>query len=433
MTGTAITLLMDMCAACRGRAVPFVEKLAAREACGELSLRLVGCGLNKASLRPLVSAQGFTQSPSGLGRQLVELLSTPFAEDRGGIAEGLGLAMSSVGGDDARHVVIVVTDRPEASLEAESAQIERLRSLGVLVRCVSPEAPEAVVGVMKERGGGYVRIVERRGGMTILARYSCQFGPREREFSDYVVGELLAFKDSIDIERFVRPVPDGGWGWSCQRVFDLYNDVLWNNPQIFYVNKRCSVRRRVDSAGGAKRHCIEGYTYAIGADDFARCRAELEAASRAALAEVEGVPDPVDRAKILHDYIVRNCEYDTRGMGNPRPEYRNVYDVLVRHVAVCEGYVMAYRHLLALAGIESEEVISGEMGHCWSYLHLNGHWYHVDVTWDDPQFEGKKADYVSHRYFLLSDAAIRAKKHHDWDVRGLPPADDATYDRRKWG
>lgn len=428
MTRTVITLLMDMSAACRSRVAPFVEKLAARRSCEGIVLRLVGCGLNKATSRPLVSAQSFTHSPCEFGRQLVELINTPFSQDRGGIAEGLNLVLSSVAGEDARQVVIVVTDGPEASLEAESAQIGKLRSLGVMVRCVSPDMPEAVVGIMKERGGGYVRVVERRGAMTILARYSCQYGPREKEFSDYVVGELLAFKPTIDIDRFVRPVSEGGWGWSCQRVYDLYYDVLWNNPQIFYVNKLCSIKRCVDTKRGTKRYYIADYTYAIEADDFSRCRAELEAASRAALAEVEGVSDPVEKAKILHDYIVRNCEYDTRGKNNPRPDYRNVYDVLVRHVAVCEGYVMAYRYLLALVGIESEEVISNKMRHCWSYLHLNGHWYHVDITWDDPLFEGKKEDYVSHYYFLLSDAAIRAKKHYDWDVRGLPPADDTTYD-----
>lgn len=433
MRKTEITILMDMNAECRSSLASFVAKISRRAACNGVLVRLVGCGLNERTARPLVTARKFLSTTGELNKQMVELLNTPFAEGRGGLMEGLRFSLSSLDAKDGvKHVVFVVSDLPEVSFKAELPLIEKLRASGVLVRCVPPNMPESVIGVMRERGGGYVRVVERRGDMTILARYSCQYGPKEREFTDYVVGELLSFKPSIDVERFTRPVADGGWGWSIDHVQNLYGDVLWNNPQIFYVNKSNSIHWRGSRDSGAKWARITGYTYAIEASDYVRCKAELEAAARIALAEVSGVSDPVEKARILHDYIVTHCEYDTRGIDNPKPEFRTAYDVLVRHGAVCEGYVMAYRYLLALAGVESEEVVSKKMKHCWSYLHLNDHWYHVDVTWDDPIFAGKPSNYVSHSNFLLSDSAIRAKKHSDWDVRGLPSADDMTYDKKVW-
>ena len=107
---------------------------------------------------------------------------------------------------------------------------------------------------------------------------------------------------------------------------------------------------------------------------------------------------------------------------------------MIRHLAVCEGYTMAYRYLLGEAGMRSEEVISDKMNHCWNYVQIGDCWYHVDVTWDDPVYQGRKSDddRISHEYFLLSDARILEKKHYDWDVRGLPPAADTKYDGSSW-
>ena len=61
-------------------------------------------------------------------------------------------------------------------------------------------------------------------------------------------------------------------------------------------------------------------------------------------------------------------------------------------------------------------------------------WYHVDVTWDDPVYRGRKPDndVISREHFLLSDARIQVKKHYAWDVRGLPPATDTQFDGRTW-
>jgi transglutaminase/protease-like cytokinesis protein 3 len=95
---------------------------------------------------------------------------------------------------------------------------------------------------------------------------------------------------------------------------------------------------------------------------------------------------------------------------------------------------MAYRYLLDQLGIKSEEIVSEKMEHCWNYVRIGGNWYHVDVTWDDPVYQGRKPSDgpISHEHFLLSDSAIQAKKHHSWNLRGLPEADDKKFDRVDW-
>ena len=424
-----LTIMLDMCDFLCAFPVAFIEKIAAKVFVDGMAARLVGCGVNCNTGKPLISVQEFAESKEAFCRQMAELEHSPFSVERGGVSGGLEFMLSpSPAKRDALQLVFVVSSVEEASYGDLHPLVERLRKSGVLVRFISSGKPESVIAAIMARTGGYVRVVEHRGDMTVLARYSCQFGPREREFTDYILQELLEFKPEIDIERFTKPERMGGWGWSVRKVWDLYEDVLWNNPQIFYVNKM----RGFD----ASRKKIVRLPYAITKSEYAACKAELDAAAKKALSHVAGVADPVEKARILHDYVVLNCEYDTRGIDNPLPIYRTAYDVLVRHLAVCEGYVMGYRYLLSLAGIESEEVESDKMRHCWSYLHINGNWYHVDVTFDDPCFEGKelvKDRYVRHKFFMLSDAALIARgEHHDWSVRGLPPALDTTYDKRLW-
>jgi hypothetical protein len=215
-------------------------------------------------------------------------------------------------------------------------------------------------------------------------------------------------------------------------------DVLWNNPQLFYINKVWEPSFYVNGYGrivsGQLR--VPDTTYAIKPDQYEKCKKELDEAADRALATVAGIDDEVEVARRLHDYIVNTCEYDMEALtaGGKTPRARTSYDVLVRHSAVCEGYVMGYRYLLAFAGIVSEEVISNKMRHCWNYVCIGKNWYHVDVTHDDPCYKGGRppAGYVSHRFFLLSDAAIKAKGHSGWTVRDLPLATDNRFDDIKW-
>ena len=43
---------------------------------------------------------------------------------------------------------------------------------------------------------------------------------------------------------------------------------------------------------------------------------------------------------------------------------------------------------------------------------IDGQWYHVDVTWDDPVPD--KPGRVSHENFLRSDDGIRSTGHYGW-------------------
>lgn len=114
-------------------------------------------------------------------------------------------------------------------------------------------------------------------------------------------------------------------------------------------------------------------------------------------------------ALALHDYLCAYGVYD-----ESYTLYRG-YEILVGGTAVCQGYSEAYMDLLQRAGLECLLIESTPMDHCWNLVKLDGQWYHIDSTWDDPitDVEGR----VQHDNFLLSDTGIAnagTKGHNDW-------------------
>lgn len=117
---------------------------------------------------------------------------------------------------------------------------------------------------------------------------------------------------------------------------------------------------------------------------------------------------PEQIALSVHDYLILINVYDESLEANTG------YDLLVNGTTVCAGYTALYMDILNRAGVPCVSVTSEPMEHTWNLVQLDGQWYHVDVTWDDPTTDiyGR----VEHTYFLVTDAeiAVGEKPHHDW-------------------
>lgn len=130
----------------------------------------------------------------------------------------------------------------------------------------------------------------------------------------------------------------------------------------------------------------------------------------------------------IHDYIVNNCRYDIENLkkGATPPESYTAYGVLVKGKAVCEGYAKAMKLLLDRVGIPCLIVAGTSKGssHAWNIVCLDGEYYHVDATWDDPVMaDGSQV--LSHVYFNLTDDEFR--KDHSWDSGAYPACNAVTY------
>lgn len=117
---------------------------------------------------------------------------------------------------------------------------------------------------------------------------------------------------------------------------------------------------------------------------------------------VNGSMSEYEKVKIIHDYLVDTIIYKTDMSGNGNsPEYHA--EGAFAGSAVCQGYADAFNLLCYYSGIQSECVSSDSMCHAWNQVRIDGNWYNIDVTWDDPVGSDQVRIY---NYFLLSDSEM---------------------------
>ncbi len=159
-------------------------------------------------------------------------------------------------------------------------------------------------------------------------------------------------------------------------------------------------------------------------DQYRLVRDEAEAVCSRA----EGLTD-YEKVKYFHDALVSRCSYTYEG-----DNVYSAYGCLVEGNAVCEGYSKAFLLLCQLADIQCIPIIGTsvtdgeEEPHMWNKVMLDGNWYNVDVTWDDP-ISDLGDDYVRYDYFCVSDKDMAAD-HIPGENRFMnyPTADDKSMD-----
>ncbi|WP_102347190.1 transglutaminase domain-containing protein [Bacillus sp. Marseille-P3661] len=123
-----------------------------------------------------------------------------------------------------------------------------------------------------------------------------------------------------------------------------------------------------------------------------------------------------EKVKAVHDFVVKNLSYDTSLINN------SPYPAIIEGTTACNGYAMLIYKMLQHAGIDVR-LISGVassrsfavQNHAWNMVKLEGRWYHLDATWNDPVPDEKGR--VLYHYYLLSDQEI--SKDHSWTTGGI--------------
>lgn len=131
-----------------------------------------------------------------------------------------------------------------------------------------------------------------------------------------------------------------------------------------------------------------------------------------------------ERVKAIHDYLVMQVDYDYQNYktGKIPQMSHTAKGAFSNRYAVCDGYAHAFLILCRKAGISCEFVVGSALSiegdknvpHAWNQVNIEGQWYHVDVTWDDPvAINGKELAFDDHsannyEYFCVPDRAIEA-------------------------
>ncbi len=122
-----------------------------------------------------------------------------------------------------------------------------------------------------------------------------------------------------------------------------------------------------------------------------------------------GMPTGSDYEKelYLHDALIKKVTYTYSKL-----EEQNGYTTLVEGKGVCAGYAFALQYLLMRAGIQSYYVVgyAGE-NHAWNLAKIDGEWYYVDATWDDPVYNGSDDPYSPY-YSYFNITTNKLKEDH---------------------
>ena len=177
-------------------------------------------------------------------------------------------------------------------------------------------------------------------------------------------------------------------------INSVIKSALNNNPDYFYL----TTDYMIDYMPDTNQIIKIGFLYSV-EDKAERVKmlAEYSAAVDAFKKGVNPAWSDMEKFIYIHDYLATHCEYDLSGKMKHRYD---AYGVLVDKKAVCQGYSLAVNALAQRLGLESYYVTSYSLNHGWNMIKMNGKFYMMDVTWDDPTPD--KIGRVDHDYMFKS-------------------------------
>lgn len=151
----------------------------------------------------------------------------------------------------------------------------------------------------------------------------------------------------------------------------------------------------------------------------------------------------LERLLFVHDAIVDRAMYATDELAGDRVTESghsifNPVAIVVDRRGVCDAYTKLFMKVLTdmdipvryvtgqldddQLGVDLDET-GNPYGHSWNMVELDGQWYHIDLTWDDPVYTDD-LDYqvISHDFFLKSTETITTDGMRTLDSANYPPA-----------
>ncbi len=226
-----------------------------------------------------------------------------------------------------------------------------------------------------------------------------------------IYNELLIASSVIDVSAYKLTLFE---------LTDIISDIVNKSPELFYVTNQFTYTGNDYIETFSPKYDAEGETLE---NHIKTYEAELDKIC----ALVNPSWSDLEKVVFVHDYIEQNFEFDLNG------EIYDCYGFLTQKRGVCQAYALTFYAIMTRMGVDTSFAISTSMDHMWNVVKIDGNWYHVDTTWDDPYYD--YFGYAFHNFLLLSDEAIQTdttfgENHHDWSCPY--ECTDTTYDNYFW-
>ena len=237
--------------------------------------------------------------------------------------------------------------------------------------------------------------------------------PGSADVYTQLVSELENFNNTITVTG--KSVGDA--------IDPAYNRIAWERPDLFWVAGYSS--SYLPTQGTVNITTIDD----LSADQLSVMYNELMNKAKDIAAQAQAYPTDYEKILFVHDYIIDHAQYDFQGMASDDYGlWQTAYGVLVQGNAVCEGYADGFQLVMQQLGIPCG-VCSGnteEGPHAWNWVSLNGTYYWIDVTWDDPSSEYSDEECLSHKYFLFDDELLSRSRTIDDEGYFIPTCSTLT-------
>lgn len=267
---------------------------------------------------------------------------------------------------------------------------------------VSADMSEPEADGTKEISGDISEYLFQEGGFPNFEEAAGGNGQISQVYGDAYDGAVQKVVDALgnwdgsrritaDIHEFSISSNDAG---------HLLADVINDHAEFFFVDGAYTCMADSTDAVQTITVAVKDGCTIEDSDAFNRKVAQI-------IGNVQSDWTDLQKTMYIHDYIVTHCQYDLT-----YSKY-TAEDVILGGSAVCEGYSLAFKHLMNKLGssFKCDYVGSNRINHAWNYLTVSGKQYYVDCTWDDPIGGGENDHnyeyYCRHLNFLLSRDKIK--------------------------
>lgn len=245
-------------------------------------------------------------------------------------------------------------------------------------------------------------------GRDIISHPQCYYSldEKKRQVYDRTVSALMRHETGVTFTDEDALTFD--------EFFDLYYLIYNDEYRLFYISN--TIEYYVDPKTGYLKNVELKYNYnRLQAENMQQ---ELDARCDEIMSAVTPQMSDYEIVKLIHDAIVTGCTY------KEVKDMNTVYGCLVNGEALCQGYSRSFMYLCGEAGIVSYGVFGEANGpHMWNIVEMDGEYYHVDCTWDDPD----RGDRIHYDYFGLTDSRIKELRETDEYTYDIPAANGTRY------
>lgn len=185
----------------------------------------------------------------------------------------------------------------------------------------------------------------------------------------------------------------------------IFGIVYYQNPELFWLCDKFDLHE-----DGMAANLYYNYTVS----QTETMQKFLDTKVEALMKTISETTTDLKKLQLCHDYV---CTHTTFSM-----DYGTACTVigcLVDGIGQCAGYAKTMLYLCNIIDVPCMFVVgenSEGASHAWNYVQLNGEWYLLDATWDDPIMKIADPLNVSYQYFCVRDVDTINKSHFNVNI-----------------